>query len=114
MKAARTVLMVAGIVANLTVAFAEEVRFAFEPYACDGEAFTRRETPLIVDGMALRWFNADCTIVGSYKVGEAHFLQARCTVEGKTSVIPIMLELRGDRLRVGWNREPIQEMQRCR
>jgi hypothetical protein len=26
-----------------------------------------------------------------------------------------MLEwLRGDRLRVGWNREPIQEMQRCR
>jgi len=26
-----------------------------------------------------------------------------------------MLEpLRGDRLRVGWNRDPIQEMQRCR
>ena len=31
-----------------------------------------------------------------------------------TATIPILLELRGERLRVGWNREPIVEMQRCR
>jgi hypothetical protein len=89
------------------------VRFAFAPYACDGEAFTRRETPLILEGMSIRWFNADCTIVGSYKVAQQLFLQAQCRVEGKTSTIPIMLEARGERLRVGWNREPIEEMQRC-
>ena len=94
-------------------AVAQEVRWAFAQYACDGEAFTRRETPLIVEGMTIRWFNADCTIVGSYKVAQAWYLQARCTTEGKTSTIPIMLEARGERLRVGWNREPIEEMLRC-
>ena len=115
MTGGRTFFLAAALLAVTAHAFAEEARFAFAPYACDGEAFTRRDTPLIVDGMAIRWFNADCTIVGSYKVAEAYFLQARCTVEGKTSTIPIpiMLELRGDRLRLGWNREPIEEMQRC-
>jgi hypothetical protein len=112
MTAHRIVCLVLVSLAGIGPAVAE-TRFAFAPYACDGEAFTRRDTPLIVDGMAIRWFNADCTIVGSYKVAEAYFLQARCTVEGRTSTIPIMLELRGDRLRVGWNREPIEEMQRC-
>ena len=42
------------------------------------------------------------------------YLQGRCTVEGKTATIPLMLDLRGDRLVVGWNREPVSEMQRCR
>jgi hypothetical protein len=113
MMGRRTFCLAAALLAVTAHALAEEARFAFAPYACDGEAFTRRDTPLIVDGMAIRWFNADCTVVGSYKVAEAYFLQARCTVEGKTSTIPIMLEPRGDRLRVGWNREPIEEMQRC-
>jgi hypothetical protein len=94
-------------------AIAQEARWALAPYACDGEAFTRRETPLIVDGMSIRWFNADCTIVGSYKVAQAWYLQARCAIEGKAATIPILLEPRGDRLRVGWNREPIEEMLRC-
>jgi hypothetical protein len=94
-------------------AVAQEVRFAFAAYACDGEAFARRDTPLIIDGMSIRWFNADCRIVSNYKVADTWYLQARCTTEGKTATIPIMLELRGDRLRVGWNREPIEEMQRC-
>ena len=101
------------LLAGVAVALAEQVRWAFESYACDGEAFTRRETPLIIEGMSIRWFNSDCTIVSSYKVAQAWYLQAQCTTEGKTGTIPIMLELRGDRLRVGWNREPIEEMQRC-
>lgn len=110
----RSVGVALALLAGIAGAFAEELRFAFAPYACDGEAFTRRETPLIVDGKMIRWFNADCTVVGSYKVVEAYFLQAQCRIDGKTSTIPIMLELRGERLRVGWNREPIEEMQRCR
>jgi hypothetical protein len=88
-------------------------RWALAPYACDGELFTRQDTPLIVEPMAVRWFNADCAVVGSYRVKDAWFLQGRCTVEGKTATIPIMLDLRGDRLMVGWNREPVREMQRC-
>jgi hypothetical protein len=46
-------------------------------------------------------------------VKDVWYLQGRCTVEGKTSTIPLMLDLRGDRLVVGWNREPLTEMQRC-
>ncbi len=101
------------LVGGVAAAAAQEMRWAFMPDACDGEAFTRRETPLIVAGMSIRWFNADCAIVGSYKVAETWYLQARCTTEGKVATIPIMLEQRGERLRVGWNREPIEEMQRC-
>jgi hypothetical protein len=64
--------------------------------------------------MSVRWFNADCAVVGSYRVKDIWYLQGRCTVEGKTATIPLMLDLRGDRLVVGWNREPVIEMQRCR
>lgn len=105
---------IAALVLAAGAAMAQETsRWALAPHACDGEAFTRRDTPLLVEGMSIRWFNADCTIVGSYKVAAAWYLQARCRVEGKTSTIPILLEPRGDRLRVGWDREPIEEMQRC-
>jgi len=90
-------------------------RWAFAPYACDGELFTRPETPLLVDFLTLRWFSFNCEVVSSYKVRETRFLQARCSSEGRVTEIPVYLEPRGsDHLRVGWNREPIREMQRCR
>ena len=88
-------------------------RWALAPFACDGEAFTRPETPLLVERLSVRWFNADCTVVSSYRVKDVWYLQGRCMVEGRTNTIPIMLDLRGDRLLVGWNREPVTEMQRC-
>src|SRR5262249_32826889 len=91
-----------------------EGRWALGPYACDGEAFTRADTPLIVERMAVRWFNANCTTVSSYKVNQTLYPQGRCNVEGRRETIPIMLELRGGRLRIGWTREPVQEMLRCR
>jgi len=101
------------LLAAMATAAGEEARFAFSPYACDGEAFTRRETPLIIEGMSVRWYDTDCRVVSSYKVAQAWYLQAQCTAHGKTATIPIMLEMSGDRLRVGWNREPIEEMQLC-
>lgn len=88
-------------------------RWALGEHACDGEAFTRMDTPLIVEPLALRWFNADCAVVSSYRLKEVWYLQGRCRVEGKVGTIPIMLDLRGERLRVGWNREPVIEMLRC-
>jgi hypothetical protein len=88
-------------------------RWALGPNACDGEAFERMETPLLVEPTSVRWFNANCTVVSSYRVKDTRYLQGRCNVEGKTSTIPIMLDWRGDRLRVGWNKEPVIEMQRC-
>jgi hypothetical protein len=100
--------------ASAAAAEAVDGRWALAPYACDGELFTRPETPLLVEGLSLRWFSFDCTVVSSYKVNESLFLQARCRSEGRVTEIPVMLEPRGERLRVGWNREPIREMQRCR
>lgn len=105
------------LAAGSAVAVAEpaEGRWALGPFACDGEAFTWLQTPLIVGALSVRWFDSNCTIVSNYKVNQTLYLQGNCNVEGRMATIPIMLEwLRGDRLRVGWNKEPIQEMQRCR
>jgi hypothetical protein len=99
---------------DAVVAQAVEERWALSPAACSGELFSRADTPLIVTGNAIRWFSFDCTVVSNYKVGQAYFLQATCASEGRRSTIPVMLEPRGERLRVGWNREAIVEMQRCR
>jgi hypothetical protein len=111
-RAAACLVMV--LIGNTAAAQTLGGRWALGPNACDGEAFTRPETPLIVEPLSVRWFNADCTVVSSYRVKDIWYLQGRCTVEGKTSTIPIMLDWRGDRLVVGWNREPVTEMQRCR
>jgi hypothetical protein len=89
-------------------------RWAAGPYACDAEGATRAEAPLLIAGLVLGWFTSICTVVSSYKVKDAHFLQARCWTEGKVAEIPVMLEPRGERLRVGWGKEPIVELQRCR
>ena len=40
----------------------------------------RADTPLIVEPMSVRWFNADCTVVSSYRVKDIWYLQGRCTV----------------------------------
>jgi hypothetical protein len=91
-----------------------QTRWALSSAACDGEAFTRDETPLIVEGLSIRWFSFACKVVSSYKVADILFLQAQCASEGASSTIPVMLQPDGGRLRVGWNREPLREMQRCR
>ena len=104
----------AGLICSPSVAQPIDGRWAASQYACDADGATRLEAPLLVAGQTLGWFTSVCTVVSSYKVGQAYFLQARCFSEGRTSEIPAMLEPRGAGLRVGWNREPIVELQRCR
>jgi len=112
-RAALGLLLAAGEAA--VAAEPAEGRWALSPFACDGEAFTRPQTPLIVRPLSVHWYDANCSIVSNYKVNQTLYLQGRCNVAGRVETIPIMLELlRADRLRVGWNREPLQEMQRCR
>jgi hypothetical protein len=90
-------------------------RWAFAPYACDGDLSTiRQDTPLLVDFLSLRWFSFNCAVISSYKVKDTRYLQAKCLSEGRITEFPVYLESRGpDHLRLGWNREPIREMQRC-
>ncbi len=110
----RTTACLLVLMGNAAAAEPTDGRWALTPDACDGEAFTRPETPLIVSPQSVRWFDTNCTIVSNYKVNETLYLQGRCLAEGRVATIPIMLEPRGDRLRVGWNRDRILEMQRCR
>ncbi len=112
-RAAIGIVLTATTAGN-AAAQAVQTRWAFSSAACSGEAFTRDETPLIVHGLSIRWFNADCKIVSSYKVKDALFLQLQCTSAGKSATIPVMLEPREQTLRIGWNREPIREMRFCR
>jgi len=112
---AALVLLLLGCGTASMAAEPAEGRWAISPFGCDGEAFTKAETPLIVGPRSVHWFDANCAIASNYKVNQTLYLQGRCNVAGRAETIPIMLEwLRADRLRVGWNREPIQEMQRCR
>jgi hypothetical protein len=113
LKAIIAIVLIAATAGD-AAAQAVQTRWAFSPAACSGEAFTRDETPLIVEGLSLRWFNADCKVVSNYKVKNTLFLQAQCASEGKAATIPVMLEPREQSLRVGWNREPVREMQLCR
>lgn len=114
LKRIAALLMMVPVVEQATAAEAVNGRWALKPYACDGELFTRPDTPLLVSALSVRWYDTNCTIVSNYKVNETLYLQGRCLIEGRTATMPIMLEPRGDRLRVGWNREPILEMERCR
>ena len=108
------VIVLIAVTAGDAMAQAVQTRWAFSSAACSGEAFTRDETPLIVEGLVLRWFNADCKVVSNYKVKNTLFLQAQCVSEGKTATIPVMLEPTDTVLRLGWNREPVREMRPCR
>jgi hypothetical protein len=109
---ATTLLLMTMAVGHANAAEVVNGRWALKPYACDGELFTRPDTPLLVSALSVRWYDSNCTIVSNYKVNETLYLQG--LIESRIATIPIMLEPRGDRLRVGWNREPILEMQRCR
>jgi hypothetical protein len=108
------IILVVVATADDAVAQAVQTRWAFSSAACSGEAFTRDQTPLIVEGLTLRWFNADCKVVSNYKVKNTLYLQAQCVSEGKTATIPVMLEPTDTVLRLGWNREPVREMRSCR
>ena len=68
-----------------TAAAAEpaEGRWALGPFSCDGEAFTKPETPLIVQALSVRWYDANCSIVSNYKVNQTLYLQGRCNIAGR-------------------------------
>jgi hypothetical protein len=69
--------------------------------------------PLIVTSQALRWREAACAISRSYRVGDTWHIGARCSAEGATSDIAIKLEMRGERLVLGWPGAPAEELRRC-
>jgi hypothetical protein len=70
--------------------------------------------PLIIRAKTMEWFVARCIYRGAAKSGNRWHINARCSAEGVTEPTPIVLQMKGERLVVQWDRggKP-QEMQRC-
>jgi hypothetical protein len=90
-------------------------RWSINLEGCKVDGDTTETAPLFVTDKTLRWWVADCRIGKSYKVGNALFIQARCTNEGSRDSIAVKLDLVSrDRLAVTWKGGKPFEMRRCR
>jgi hypothetical protein len=88
-------------------------RWAIDPQACRTAGDTSETAPLIFTRNAINWFVAFCSVRKTYRAGNTVYLEARCSSEGKTSDIPIVLELSKDTLAVTWGGQRVKDMQRC-
>ena len=110
--------LLAGVLALAAPAYAQEPvngRWSIDPEGCKVDGDTTETAPLFVTDKTLRWWVADCRIGKSYKVGNALFIQARCSNEGSRESIAVKLDLVSrDRLAVTWKGRKPFEMRRCR
>ena len=59
-------------------------------------------SPVVVNSLSLQWREAACVVRTSYRVRDAWHIGARCWGEGAISNVPIKLQMRGERLLLGW------------
>jgi len=103
------VTLVVGLVSLGLPAAAGEFdgRWAPDPQACAGE------TVLVVNMLSLRWRDAACVVRNSYLVKDTWHIAARCWADGATGNVAISLQLRGERLVLGWAGAPGEDLRRC-
>ena len=90
-------------------------RWSVDPSGCLTYGSTAATTPLVVTERSVTWHQSSCTIKKSYRIGEGLYLQAQCSSEGKSRVMPIGLHLKGrSRINVTWDQTNAGDMQRCR
>lgn len=90
-------------------------RWSIDPTGCKGAGPTAQTTPLVVTDRSVDWYQSSCTIKKSYRIGDGLYLQAQCTSEGKSRVMPIGMQLKGRKLHVTWDQTAAPgDMQRCR
>ena len=87
-------------------------RWAVDALTCKGTS-DNPIWPLHVTEQALKWPAALCTVHTSYKVGNVWYVSGRCWGEGVVSMIPMRLQMRGDRLVFDWGRARAEELRRC-
>jgi hypothetical protein len=87
-------------------------RWAPDIKACNGTGGNAL-WPLQVTPLALKWPATHCTVHKSYKVGQAWHVGARCSGDGVVSMVPMRLQMRGDRLVLDWGRARAEELRRC-
>jgi hypothetical protein len=90
-------------------------RWAIDPEGCKIDGDTSETAPLYVTDRTLKWFVASCRVGKSYKVGNALYIQARCSNEGARHSISVKLDLVSrDRLAVTWDGGKVHDMRRCK
>jgi hypothetical protein len=90
-------------------------RWAIDPQGCQIDGDTSETAPLYVTDKTLKWWVASCRVGKSYKIGNALYIQARCSNEGARHSIAVKLDLVGsDKLAVTWDGGKIQDMRRCK
>jgi hypothetical protein len=118
MRTRGEILVIASMLMLGAPAHAEEPingRWAIDPQGCMIEGDTSSTAPLYVTDTTLKWFVASCRVGTSYKIGNALYIQARCSSEGMKSSTPVKLDLVSrDKLAVTWDRGKIEHMQRCK
>jgi hypothetical protein len=87
-------------------------RWAADAQACESE--DNATLILVVTPLLLRWRDAACAVRSSYQVRDAWHIGAQCWAGGATSNIPIRLQMRGERLMLGWAGAVVAELSRCR
>jgi hypothetical protein len=116
MRAVGIVLAISLGLADL--AYAEEPingRWAIDPQGCKIDGDTSETASLYVTNKTLKWWVADCRVGKSYKVGNALYIQARCSNEGARHSLSVKLDLVSrDRLAVTWGGSKTSEMRRCK
>lgn len=114
----KLILLVGAVMALAAPACAEEPingRWSIDPEGCKIDGDTSETAPLYVTDKTIKWWVASCRVGKSYKVGNALFIQARCSNEGSRQSISVKLDLVSrDKLAVTWNGGKIHDMRRCK
>src|SRR5262245_7814827 len=86
-------------------------RWAVDEQSCRGTQ--NGIWPVLITERALQWPAALCTVNTSYRVGNAWYVSGRCWGEGVVSMIPMRLQMRGERLAFDWGLARTEELRRC-
>jgi hypothetical protein len=116
MTPVRTAILVLALTAS-GGAFAADPftgKWAIDPAGCRINGDTAETAPMIVTETSVKWFVSSCTIKKSYRIGDGLYLQAQCSSEGKTRVMPIGLQRKGAKLHVTWDQTAAGDMLRCK
>ena len=84
-------------------------RWAVNTETCSGRGDTPQTSALVATDTTLWWFDGYCRIGKMYKA-QAVYVQAHCSGKGD---VPVTLDAKGDRMRVTWNRNTVQDLKRC-
>jgi hypothetical protein len=110
--------MVAGALVLAAPAHATEPingRWAIDPEGCKIDGDTTETAPLYITPTTYKWWTSSCKIGKNYKVGNALYIQGRCSGEGERFSMKVKFDLVSrDKLSVTWDGAKPVEMRRCR